>query len=119
MARRLPLSLNGTFWAYKGIGEYTKPYKFLRVLQAGSENYFGIVTKEKSGIKTLPDLKGKKSDLLCDLYMTQLVMETELQAYGVNPVKDITVVKNRGQFDCDARPRSGTDGRRSVRAGWL
>jgi TRAP transporter TAXI family solute receptor len=87
------LSMNNTYWAYKGISEYSKPHKFLRVLQAGSENYFGIVTKEKSGIKTIPDLKGKRVTYSVTSYMTQLVMETELQAYGVNPAKDITVVK--------------------------
>ncbi len=87
------LSMNNTYWAYKGISEYNKPHKFLRVLQAGSENYFGIVTKEKSGIKTIPDLKGKRVTYSVTSYMTQLVMETELQAYGLNPSKDITVVK--------------------------
>jgi TRAP transporter TAXI family solute receptor len=87
------LSVNNTFWAYKGISEYKKPYKFLRVLQAGNENYFAIITKDKSGIKTIPDLKGKRVTYSVTSYMTQLVMETELLAYGLNPTKDITVVK--------------------------
>jgi uncharacterized protein len=87
------LSVNNTYWAYKGISEYNKPYQFLRVLQAGNENYFAIITKEKSGIKTIPDLKGKRVTYSVTSYMTQLVMETELLAYGLSPAKDITIVK--------------------------
>jgi len=87
------LSVNNTYWAYKGISEYKKPHKFLRVLQAGNENFFGIITKEKSGIKTIPDLKGKRVTYSVTSYMTQLVMETQLLAYGLNPAKDVTIVK--------------------------
>jgi TRAP transporter TAXI family solute receptor len=87
------LSVNNTYWAYKGISEYNKPYPFLRVLQAGNENYFAIITKEKSWIKTIPDLKGKRVTYSVTSYMTQLVMEMELLAYGLSPTKDITVVK--------------------------
>ncbi len=87
------LSVNNTYWAYKGISEYNKPYPFLRVLQAGNENYFAIITKEKSGIKTIPDLKGKRVTYSVTSYMTQLVMETELRAYGIHPAKDVTLVK--------------------------
>ena len=87
------LSVNNTYWAYKGISEYNKPHKFLRVLQAGNENYFAIITKEKSGIKMIPDLKGKRVTYSVTSYMTQLVMETELLAYGLSPAKDVTVVK--------------------------
>jgi TRAP transporter TAXI family solute receptor len=87
------LSVNNTYWAYKGISEYNKPYQFLRVLQAGNENYFAIITKEKSGIKTIPDLKGRRVTYSVTSYMTQLVMETELLAYGLSPTKDVTIVK--------------------------
>ncbi len=87
------LSVNNTFWAYKGISEYKKPYPFLRVLQAGNENYFAIITKEKSGIKAIPDLKGKRVTYSVTSYMTQLVLETELLAYGLSAAKDVTIVK--------------------------
>jgi len=87
------LSSSGTNWAYVGIGEYDKPYKFIRVLQAGNDNFFGIVTREKTGIKSIPDLKGKRVNYSITSLLTQLVMETELEAYGLNPVKDITPLK--------------------------
>ncbi len=87
------LSVNNTYWAYKGISEYNKPYPFLRVLQAGNENYFAIITKEKSGIKTIPDLKGKRVTYSVTSYMTQLVTETELLAYGLSPAKDVITIK--------------------------
>jgi TRAP-type uncharacterized transport system substrate-binding protein len=80
------LSVNNTYWAYKGISEYNKPHKFLRVLQAGNENYFAIITKEKSGIKTIPDLKGKRVTYSVTSYMTQLVME-DPSPFSPGPVK--------------------------------
>jgi len=88
------LSSNNTFWAYKGIGEYNKPYKFIRVLQAGNENYFAIITKEKSGIKTIPDLKGKRVTYSVTSFLSQSIMEKELRAYGLNPIKDIIPLKS-------------------------
>jgi len=87
------LSSNGTDWAYRGTGEYDKPYKFLRVLQSGNDNYFAIITKEKSGIKTIPDLKGKRVSYSVTSLLTQQVMETELLAYGLSATKDITPLK--------------------------
>lgn len=88
------LSSNGTDWAYRGTGEYNKPYKFLRVLQSGNDNFFAIITKEKNGIKTIPDLKGKRVSYSVTSLLTQQVMETELLAYGLNPAKDITPLKS-------------------------
>jgi uncharacterized protein len=87
------LSSNGTDWAYRGTGEYDKPYKFLRVLQSGNENYFAIITKEKNGIKTIPELKGKRVSYSVTSLLTQQVMETELLAYGLNSTKDVTALK--------------------------
>jgi uncharacterized protein len=87
------LSLNNTAWAYAGTGEYKKPYKFLRVLQSGNDNYQGIIVKEKSGIKTITDLKRKRISYPVTSLLTQLVMETELAAYGLNAAKDITALK--------------------------
>ena len=87
------LSSSGTNWAYIGIGEYDKPYKFLRVLQAGNDNYFGIVTLQRNGIKIIPDLKGKRVNYSVTSLLTELVMETQLEAYGLSRDKDITPLK--------------------------
>ncbi len=87
------LSSSGTNWAYIGTGEYDKPYKFLRVLQAGNDNYFGIVTLQRNGIKTIPDLKGKRVNYSITSLLTELVMETELEAYGLNRAKDVSALK--------------------------
>lgn len=87
------LSSSGTNWAYIGVGEYDRPYKFLRVLQAGSDNYFGIVTLQKNGIKSIPELKGKRVNYSVTSLLTEFVMETELEAYGLNREKDVSALK--------------------------
>lgn len=80
-------------WAYSGTGEYKKPFKFIRVLQAGNDTYFSLVTKQETGIKTIADLKGKRVTIDIISLLPKILMEVELQAYGLNPAKDITVLK--------------------------
>ena len=87
------LSSIGTFWAYTGTGEYNKAYKFIRVFQSGNNNYFGLVTREGTGIKSIADLKGKRITYFITSLLTLELLETELQAYGLDPAKDITLLK--------------------------
>lgn len=87
------LSSIGTYWAYIGTGDYTKPYKFIRVIQSGNYNYFGLVTREGTGIKSIPDLKGKRVTYFVTSLLTLRLLETQLQAYGLNAAKDITLLK--------------------------
>ena len=87
------LSSMGTYWALTGTGEYDKPFKFIRVLQSGNDKCFGFITREKSGIKKISDLKGKKITYIFTSLLTKEVAEMELQAFGLNPAKDVTMLK--------------------------
>jgi TRAP transporter TAXI family solute receptor len=86
------LSSMGIYWAYTGTGEYTKAFKFLRVIQSGSNNYFGVVTREGTGIKSITDLKGKRVTYFVTSLLTIEVVQAELLAYGLN-LKDVTLLK--------------------------
>ena len=81
------------YWAYTGTGDYSKPLKSLRVLQSGSDTFFGLITRQDTGIKTIPDLKGKRVTSVPTAPPVKEVMEMELNAYGLNPAKDITLLK--------------------------
>jgi uncharacterized protein len=81
------------YWAYEGKEEFKKPYKFIRLLMVGSDLIFSIVTRSETGIKTIPDLKGKR---LTGEYPTArfqtVLTELELQAYGLSR-KDVIMRK--------------------------
>lgn len=79
--------------AYTGTGDFTKPFRFIRALQSGDPVYFGLITKEKTGIKTIADLKGKRVSYSFTSTITKDVLEGEVRAYGLNPSKDITIFK--------------------------
>lgn len=80
-------------WAYSGTGEYKKPFRFIRVLQSGNDTFFSLVTRQETGIKTIEDLKGKRVTIDVISLLPKILMEVELQAYGLNPAKDITILK--------------------------
>ena len=86
------LSSVGIYWAFTGTGEYTKAYKFLRVLQSGNNNYFGLVTRDGTGIKAIPDLKGKRVTYFVTSLLTLEIIGAQLRAYGLSP-KDVTLLK--------------------------
>ena len=87
------LSSVGTYWAYTGTGEYSKPYKFIRVFQSGNPNYFGLLTREGAGIKSIADLKGKRITYFVTSLLTLELLKAELRAYDLDPTKDITLLK--------------------------
>ena len=95
------------YWAYEGKEEFKKPYKFIRLLMVGSDSIFSIVTRSETGIKTIPDLKGKRltGDYPTSRFQT-LLTELELQAYGLSK-KDVIMRKaefsNQGLDDLASR----------------
>ena len=79
--------------AYTGTGDFTKPFRFIRAFQSGDPSYFGLVTKDKTGIKSIADLKGKRIAYAFTSTITRDLLETEAEAYGLNPAKDMTILK--------------------------
>jgi TRAP transporter TAXI family solute receptor len=55
-----PNDITGTIRAYGGTVTWEQPNKQLRIIVAAGGLYRGYLTKMDSGIKTIPDLKGKK-----------------------------------------------------------
>lgn len=88
------------YWAYKGEEDYstTPPISSIRVLQSGNDMYFALVTRSDSGINAIGDLKGKKVafDIRGSRTLTK-VASLMLQAYGLDPKKDVIPVK--AEFD--------------------
>ena len=81
--------------AYAGTGEYSgKKHTTIRALQAGQVTLFGIVANESAGIKTIPDLKGKRvtwNILTSDI--ARNVAFLEMKAYGIDGFKDVKMLK--------------------------
>jgi uncharacterized protein len=81
--------------AYGGTGEFSgKKLNTLRALQAGQDTLFGIVGNANAGIKTIPDLKGKRvtwNILTSDI--ARNVGFLELKAYGLDGFKDVKMLK--------------------------
>jgi uncharacterized protein len=92
---QLATAVGASVWEfYEGIGIADKPYPMMRALQAGHDQMFAFVTREDTGIKTISDLKGRK---VTSNYPATRVVSTigllELQAYGLDPAKDVTLLK--------------------------
>lgn len=80
--------------AYNGAGEFTgDQLDGLRLLQVGSDNYFGVITSDKTGIKTVPDLKGHKYTHIPSTRECVLLTELILGAYGLDPDNDVVSLK--------------------------
>jgi TRAP transporter TAXI family solute receptor len=72
-----------------------EPAPRARFLIAGHNNYLGFITGEKSGIKSIEDLRGKR--VMADAPAFKLkdtIGKTALRAYGIDPEKDITLVSS-------------------------
>ncbi|TDA68288.1 MAG: TAXI family TRAP transporter solute-binding subunit [Clostridia bacterium] len=80
--------------AYQGVGSADKPYPMIRALQAGHDTLFAFITTEATGIKTIADTKGHK---VTTDYPGMRLLSTlgplELKAYGLEPGKDVTILK--------------------------
>jgi uncharacterized protein len=78
---------------YNGLG-VDKPYPMLRVLQGGHDAMFALITRENSGIKTIADLRGRRvTGFYPALRMSNNLVATELEAYGLDPNKDVIMLK--------------------------
>jgi uncharacterized protein len=89
-------SAGATVWEfYAGVGSVDKPFPKIRILQAGHDLLFGFVTRDNTGIKSIPDIRGHK---VTTNYPTQRVVSQvgilEMKAYGLDPDKDVTVLKS-------------------------
>ena len=88
------------YWAYQGMVDFKQPNRFVWVLQSGSDLLFTIITHKGTGIKSIPDLKGRK--FTCNYptsALLRMLSELELKAYGLS-LKDVTVMK--AEFDLKA-----------------
>ncbi len=81
---------------YKGIGKRWagKPHPCMRALMIGHPLLYGFVTRRDSDIHTIPDLRGKRVVIkLLGKIGQELVGMAELKAYGMDPEKDLHVMK--------------------------
>ena len=88
------------YWAYRGMVDFKQPNRFIRVLQAGSDLLFTIITHKGTGIKSIPDLKGRR--FTCNYptsALLRMLSELEMQAYGLS-LRDVTAMK--AEFDLKA-----------------
>lgn len=93
-AKKAELALNSNpaiVEAWKGIGPFKKdgPQKWLRTISRGWVTNYHVVANEKSGIKTFPDIKGKRwGDLYVGSSMTVTLLDGLREVYGLNPEKN-------------------------------
>ncbi|MDP2643506.1 MAG: TAXI family TRAP transporter solute-binding subunit [Desulfobacterales bacterium] len=73
---------------YKG-----KPLKNLRILVGADTQYYALFTTSAAGIKTIPDLKGKKVAGYFPGWAVSNYTNAMLLAYGLDPKKDVQMVK--------------------------
>lgn len=68
-------------------------FKRARSVQAGNILRFSFVTHEKTGIKSVADLKGRKVSFTGLSASHKLMAEAVLKAYGIDPEKDVMPMK--------------------------
>lgn len=95
--------------AYSGIREFTgEKHPYIRALMVGHPTMYGVVTKADSGIKKIPDLKGKRINLKqLGPIGQELTMNAELRAYGLDPEKDIQQVTTTNSPEAMNMVKSG------------
>jgi len=77
--------------ALQGRGKFVEEGKIpLRTLAVLYGNYMHIVASEASGIKSVPDLKGKRVSTGAAGSGTEVKCTRVLEAYGIDPDKDFT-----------------------------
>jgi TRAP transporter TAXI family solute receptor len=74
--------------AYKGQGKFQKPVN-VRALMVLYPNRMHIVTVDGTGINKMADLKGKRVSTGAPNSATQIMAYRVLEAYGIDPEKDI------------------------------
>jgi hypothetical protein len=80
--------------AYTGIREFTgEKHPYIRALMVGHPTMYSVVVKADSGMKKVPDLKGKKINIKqLGPIGQELTVVAMLKAYGMDPEKDVTQV---------------------------
>ena len=90
MAGKAEVALNSNpaiYEAWSGTGEFEKhgPQKWLRTISRGWVTNWHIITSHASGLKTFPDIKGKRfADNLVGSSMTQALRKGLLELYGIS-----------------------------------
>jgi uncharacterized protein len=81
------------YWAYNGLVDFKEHHRFARALQSGNDLLFGITTYKGTGIKSIPELKGKRFtyNYPTSAFLKRLA-ELEMQAYGLSSA-DVTTLK--------------------------
>lgn len=80
-------------YAWKGLEPYKKN-RNIRLLMAGPDLLTAYITTKASGIRTARDLKGKRVSLVVTLATMKLWGEAQLKAAGLDPEKDIVLVRS-------------------------
>lgn len=84
------LSMTDASWdAYKGQGKFQDRKIDVRALMVLYPNRMHVVTVEGSGINKVSDLKGKRVSTGAPNSATQIMAYRVLEAYGIDPEKDI------------------------------
>lgn len=80
--------------AYRGTDEYTEAHTDLRVLAVAEDMAWSYLTYEGTGIESIEDLRGKKlgNDFGVTSTMNTMNSRLVLEAYGIDPDKDVTAV---------------------------
>lgn len=86
----IALSMADASWdAFKGQGKFTGKQVAVRALMVLYPNRMHVVTIEGTGINKMADLKGKRVSTGAPNSATQIMAYRVLEAYGINPEKDI------------------------------
>lgn len=85
---------NGDWGATWVFGEKEGPYKGHRLLMGLNNNYYDFITGKFTGIKTIPDLKGKKISMKYPTLPCGMYSAMQLRAYGLDPEKDVEMVSH-------------------------
>ncbi|MDP2643511.1 MAG: TAXI family TRAP transporter solute-binding subunit [Desulfobacterales bacterium] len=87
-------------WSGKGGGDWTglfpdpkEAYQDMRLLMGTNNNYYGYLTGDFTGIKTIPGLKGKKVGRIFPTIPATNYSRVQLEAYGLDPEKDVISLK--------------------------
>ena len=75
--------------AYRGVGKFEQKVQ-LRTLAVFYPQKNHVVTLEDSGIEKMADLKGKRVSIGSPGSGSEIIARRVLEAYGINPDKDIT-----------------------------
>ncbi len=82
------------YWAFRGEEDFTTPLSSLRVLQSGNDILFAFITRKETGIQSIEDLRGKRiTCLIPGATLISRLATLQLQAYGLDPKKDVTLLK--------------------------